>query len=42
MTIFKIIKHGQLVFFKVNTTNRVKAVRMLWKTFGDNIKYDIM
>lgn len=42
MTIFKVYEYDGFFFYKVETTDLKRAVRMLWKTFGDKIKYDVV
>lgn len=42
MTVFKIYEYDGFFFYSIKTNDLKKAVRMLFKTFGDKIKYDIV
>ena len=42
MTIFKVYELDGFFFYSVKTNDMVKAVRMLWKVFGDKVRYDVI
>lgn len=42
MTIFKVWDYDGCFYFSVDTKDLKKAVRMLWKTFGDQVRYDVV
>lgn len=51
MTVFKVYDYDKYVphrkqatwfFYKVDTKDLRKAVRILWKVFGDAVRYDVL
>ena len=42
MTLFKVTKNFEIIFWSTNTLNRSLAVKRMFKLFGDKIKYDII
>jgi hypothetical protein len=42
MTVFKVYELDGHFFYSVDSSDLKKALRTLWNTFGDTIRYDIV